>query len=216
MFGSASSIARRLDHGWVGTEHFLLALLVEPSVAAEALADVGVTYARVVDVLQDPTGLLGPNVPHYSPERGLSPNPAAYKLEGRAQGLALARGCRPPEPEHWLLAMVYEEHSLVAALLRHLGASPAAILDALRRRGARVPDVDPPVHRPMRGHRRVEIDEAELQPMIDLLVQRHPPGSEWRWSFNWLPGEPRRARVDSEDGIDLDGILTEVRRGAGP
>jgi hypothetical protein len=64
------------------------------------------------------------------------------------------------------------------------------------------------------GHRRVEVTEAELQPMIDLLVQRHPPGSEWRWGFNWLPGEPRRARVDSEEGVDLDAVLAEVRRGA--
>jgi hypothetical protein len=111
--------------------------------------------------------------------------------------------------------MVHEEGGLASHAWHRLGASPAAILDALRRRGARVPDVDPPVHRPMRGHRRVEIDEAELQPMIDLLVQRHPPGSEWRWGFNWLAGEPRRARVDSEDGLDLDGILAEVRRGAG-
>jgi hypothetical protein len=161
-------------------------------------------------------GLLGPNIQHYSPEHGLSPNPAAYKLEGRVEGLALAWGFRSPEPEHWLLAMVYEEHGLVRVLFRQLGATSAAILDALRRRGARVPDVDPPVYRPMRGHRRVEIDEAELQPMIDLLIQRHPPGSEWRWGFNWLADEPRRTRVDSEDGIDLDGILAEVRRGAGP
>jgi hypothetical protein len=51
--------------------------------------------------------------------------------------------------------------------------------------------------------------------MIALLAERHAPGSEWRWGFNWLPGEPRRARVDSEDGIDLDGILAQVRRGAG-
>jgi ATP-dependent Clp protease ATP-binding subunit ClpA len=216
MLGRASDIARRLDHGWVGTEHFLLALLAKPSVAAEALADVGVTYDRVVDALQGPTGLLWPNFQHYSPERGLSPNPAAYKLEGRAEGLALARGYRSPEPKHWLFAMVYEEHGLVGVLFRRLGTTPAAILDALRRRGARVPDVDPPVYRPMRGHRHVEIDEAELQPMIDLLIQRHPPGSEWRWGFNWLTGEPRRARMDSEDGIDLDGILAEVRRGIGP
>jgi hypothetical protein len=96
MLGSASDVARRLDHGWVGTEHFLLALLTEPSLAAEALADVDVTSDRVVDALQGPTGLLGPNVQHYSPERGLSPNPAAYKLEGRAEGLALAWGFRSP------------------------------------------------------------------------------------------------------------------------
>jgi hypothetical protein len=59
----------------------------------------------------------------------------------------------------------------------------------------------------------------------NLAAARSPSGlvrrpkqydSEWRWGFNWLAGEPRRARVDSEDGIDLDGILAEVRRAAGP
>jgi ATP-dependent Clp protease ATP-binding subunit ClpA len=151
MLGGGSEQARRLDHGWVGTEHLLLALLAEPSVAAEALADVSVTYERVVEALQGPAGLLGPNVQRYTAERGLSPNPAAYKLEGRAEGIALAWGHRPPAPEHWLLAMVYEESGLVAVVLRRLGASPAAILGALRRRGVRVPEIDPPVHRPMRA-----------------------------------------------------------------
>jgi ATP-dependent Clp protease ATP-binding subunit ClpA len=83
MLSSASGIARRLDHGWVGTEHFLLALLAEPSVATEALADVGVAYDRVLDALRGPTGLLGPDVQHYSPERGLSPSPRAYKICAR-------------------------------------------------------------------------------------------------------------------------------------
>jgi hypothetical protein len=215
MLGAAFEQARRLDHGWTGVEHLLLALLARPSVATEALADVGVTYPRVLETLQGPDGLLGPDVQRYSAERGLVASPRADKVCARAEGFALAWGHRTPLPEHWLLAMVYEESGLVLHAWQRLGASWAAILAALRRRGVRVPDVDPPEDRPMRGHRRVEIDEAELRPMIALLAQRQPPGSEWRWGFNWLPGEPRRARVDSEDGIDLDGILAEVRRGAG-
>jgi hypothetical protein len=65
------------------------------------------------------------------------------------------------------------------------------------------------------GHHRIEVTEAELQPVLDLLTRKHPPGSAWRWAFNWLPGEPRRAHVDAEEGIDLDRILAEARGRAG-
>jgi hypothetical protein len=139
---------------------------------------------------------------------------AAYKLEARAEGLALAWGHRWPEPEHFLLAMVYADDG-VAARLHHLGASQPAVLEALRRRGVRVPEVEPPAYRPWRGEHRVEVDQAELQPLIDLLIRQHPPGSEWRWGFNWLPGEPRRARVDAEEGIELGEVLAQARRRAG-
>ena len=44
--------ARWLEHGWVGPEHFLLALLAESSVASEALAELGVTYDEYVEHLR--------------------------------------------------------------------------------------------------------------------------------------------------------------------
>jgi Clp amino terminal domain, pathogenicity island component len=213
VLGRAADQARRLDHGWVGPEHYLLALLAEPSVATEALAELGVTYERLDDLLRNQEEEPEWAPPRYEQAKGLSPNPAAYKLQARAEGLALAGGHRWPGPEHFLLAMVYEDDG-VATWLHHLGASQAAILEALRRRGVGVPEVEPPVYRPWRGHRRVEVDEAQLQPLIDLLIQQHPPGSQWRWGFNWLPGEPRRARVDAEEGIDLDEVLAEAGRRA--
>ena len=214
MLGRAADQARRLDHGWVGPEHYLLALLAEPSVATEALAELGVTYDRLDDHLRNQEEAPEWAPPRYEPAKGLSPNPAAYQLQARAEGLGLAWGHRWPEPEHFLLAMVYEDDGVVARL-HALGASQPAILEALRRRGVRVPEVEPPHYRPWRGHHRVELDEAELRPLIDLLIQQHPPGSEWRWGCNWLPGEPRRARVDAEEGIDLDEALAEARRRAG-
>lgn len=211
MLGPAAGQARRLDHGWVGPEHYLLALLAAPSVATEALGELGITHQRLVDDLASLA--VGPEWPRYD-AKGLSPNAAAYKLEARAEGLALAFGHRSPEPEHWLLATIYHDSDWVVGRLHHLGATQLAILDALRRRGVRVPEVDPPGYRPWRGHHRVEVDEAELKPLIDLLIQQHPPGSQWRWRFNWLPGVPRRAWVDSEEGIDLDEVLAEARRRA--
>jgi Clp amino terminal domain, pathogenicity island component len=213
MLGRASEQARRLDQGWVGPEHYLLAVLAEPSAATEALAELGVTYDRLVEQLRHERGDPDWPPPRYDQAKGLSPNPAAYRLEGRAEGLALAWGHRSPTPEHWLLAMLYEEYG-VAVRLHPLGASQAAILEALRRRGVGVPEVDPPAYRPWRGHHRVEVEEAELGPLLDLLGQQYPPGSQWRWGINWLPGEPRRARVDAEEGIDLEEVLAQARRQA--
>jgi hypothetical protein len=59
----------------------------------------------------------------------------------------------------------------------------------------------------------VPVQVGELLPvaLLDLLGREHPPGSEWRWGFNWLPGEPRRARVDAEEGVDLATALAQRR-----
>ena len=210
----AGEVARRLEQSWIGPEHVLLALFDEPSVAAEALEELGVSRERVEEDARSGSR-SDPPPPPYAPGIGLSPNPAWYKLTGCAEGLALASGRRRPEPEHYLLAMVYGEHS-VAPLLHRAGSSQQALLEALARRGVQVPEVDPPEFRPWRGHHRVEVTEAELQPLIDVLSERHPPGSEWRWGFNWLSdapaeGQPRRAWVGGEEGIDFEAALATAR-----
>jgi ATP-dependent Clp protease ATP-binding subunit ClpA len=216
----AGDVARRLNHGWIGTEHVLVALFDEPSPATEALEELGVTRERAEETARA-MGRGDPPPSRYDPAKGLSPNPAWYKLTGCANGLALAAGRRHPEPEHLLLAMVYGEHT-VPELLHEAGASEQALLDALARRGVTVPAVDPPVHQPMRGHHRIDVTEAELKEVIKVLGERHPPGSEWRWGFNWYPagpddqGGPRRAWVGAEEGVDLtDALATARARAAG-
>ena len=211
----AADEARRLEHGWIGPEHVLLALFAEPSVAVEALEEVGVTREQVEEKARA-MGRSDPPPSRYEPGQGLSPNPAWYKLTGCAKGLALASGHRPPRPEHFLLAMIYSEQ-MIAPLLHQHGSSQQPLLEALARRGVPVPEVDPPTYRPWRGQQRIEVTEAELEPVIDVLTERHPPGSEWRWGFNWLPDDPdgrRRARVDGEEGIDLDAALAAARKRA--
>ncbi len=108
--------------------------------------------------------------------------------------------------------MVYDAGS-IPSLLQVFGVTQGSVLDELRSRGVRVPDVDPPLYKPWRGHRQALVTGDELGAVLRLLRLAHPPGSEWRWGFNWLPGEPKRARVDSEDGIDLDAIVRKVRSG---
>jgi ATP-dependent Clp protease ATP-binding subunit ClpA len=210
--------ARRLDHGWVGIEHVLLALFAEPSPATEALQELGVTrdlaeeHARTV-------GRAEPPGPAYDPAKGLSPNPAWYMVTGCATGLALAAGRRHPKPEHFLLAMLYRESDPIAELLHAAGTSARALVDALARRGVAVPAVDPPVYRPLRGHHRIDVTEAELKGVLKVLLERHPAGSEWRWGFNWYPddpqGGPRRAWVGGEEGVDLEDALATARARAG-
>ena len=121
-----------------------------------------------------------------------------------------------------MLAMVYGEHA-VGPLLHEAGASEQALLDALARRGVAVPAVDPPVYRPWRGHHRIDVTEAELKGVLEVLGERHPPGSEWRWGFKWRwgfnwyradpddEGGPRRAWVGGEEGIDLEDALATAR-----
>ena len=209
----AGSVAQRLDQGWIGPEHVLLALFDEPGPATEALEELGVTRELVEETVRGYSG-GDPPPPAYDPEQGLSPNPAWYGLTGCAKGLALASGRQRPRPEHFLLAMVYGEHT-VGPLLHELGSGERALLDALARRGVPVPEVDPPVYRPLRGFHRLEVTEAELKPVIDVLVERYPPGSGPEWGFNWLgdpdAGGPRRAWVGGEEGVDLDAALTTAR-----
>jgi hypothetical protein len=214
----AGDAARRLEQGWIGPEHVLLALFDEPSVATEALEELGVTRELVEETVRGYSD-SEPPPPPYDPEQSLAPNPAWYRLTGCAKGLALASGRGRPGPEHYLLAMVYDEHG-VSPLLRELGSTERALVDALARRGVPVPEVDPPVFRPWRGFHRIEVAEAELKPVIDVLSERYPPGSAPEWGFNWLPGDPdsagpRRAWVGGEEGVDLDAALATARERAG-
>jgi hypothetical protein len=213
----AADVARRLEQGWIGTGHVLLALFDEPGPATEALEELGITRELVEETVRGHSD-SDPPPPSYDPEKGLSPNPAWYKVTGCAKGLALASGRRQPEPEHYLLAMVYDEHA-VSPLLRQVGSSERALVEALARRGVRVPEVDPPVFRPWRGFHRIEVTEPELEAIIHVLDERYPPGSGPGWGFNWLgdpeAGGPRRAWVGGEEDVDLDAALATARERAG-
>lgn len=114
---------------------------------------------------------------------------------------------------------MYAGHT-VAPLLDGLGSSQGALLEALARRGVDVPEVDPPEHRPMRGYHQIEVDQAELRPAIDVLIERHRPGSEWRWASTGCPATRSRdslgARVGAEEGIDLHAALATARGQATP
>jgi len=56
------------------------------------------------------------------------------------------------------------------------------------------------------------VARSEWQAVVDLLCERHPPGSEWRWGFNSRRDRPGRVQFVAEDGIRLDAIVAEARR----
>ena len=202
--------ARQLDHGWIGPEHHLLAILATPNVASDALADVGITYGH----LRERLGSLryDPDIPtprFNKARKGVSPNPAANKLIGCARGFAVSAGLKSPRPEHWLIAMLYLD-CRGAMWLQAFGVSARAAVDALASRGVCVPELAPIEYQPWRGQRTVYVSKKELQPIPDLLIEKHPPGSGLKWGFNWV-GKPRRGRISTEEGIDLDAIVAQVR-----
>jgi Clp amino terminal domain, pathogenicity island component len=207
--------AARLDHSYIGSDHYLLALLATPSIASETLEELGITYERVVESVRGRETHIAARSDEEPQRRELSPTPDAYGLMGRAEAFAATAGDRRPRPEHWLLAIVWSSTGSSVTTLHHLGAPQPAVLDGLRRRGVPVPEVEPPLYRPWRGGGEVEVSEEELQPLLDVLRQMHPPGSEWRWGFNWTRDEPRRARVVAEDEIDLEAALRESRHRTG-
>jgi hypothetical protein len=204
----AADQARLLDHGWIGPGHFLLAVLAKPNVASETLSGLGVTYERLLERVRsrtpDPDLPPPPTAKHWT-----KLNPAAHRLAGWAGGFAAGAGPGAPRPEHWLLALLYAG-AWGDMELHSLGVGAKAVVAALATRGVRVPDHPPVEHRQWRGVHNVYVAEEERRPIVRVLLDRHPPGSEWRRGFN-LVGEPRRCRISAEEGIDLDAIVAEVR-----
>lgn len=84
MLAKAFDQARLLEHSWVGPEHFLLAVLADPSVAAEALAELGVSHVRLTEYLRSLSH--EPPLSPLDPNTAPSLNPAAYNVMGWVQG----------------------------------------------------------------------------------------------------------------------------------
>lgn len=182
---------------WVGPGHVVLALLSGDSLAARVLNEAGLDHGRALELL--------PRHGRPGQHRGGGfDSPAFHKLYGIATGLALAVGERVPSPEHWLIALAHDaEVERGATPLHPFGVSPGQVLEALRRHGVPVPPLDAPEHVPWRGRHQIVVPAAALQAVLDRLNAAHPPGSEWRWAWNWVDDDLGRAVITAEEGIDL-------------
>src|SRR5262249_5050980 len=125
-------------------------------------------------------------------------------------GIRVRRRRGTQEPAHRALAdcdaLRGRHRSHVAASVRSKRPGRGRRLAS---RGMSVPEFAPVEYQPWRRPRTVYVSKKELQPILDLLSKKHPPGSEWKWGFNWV-GKPRRGRISAEEGIDLDAIVAEA------
>lgn len=210
MFSRASDEAAKARQNWLGPCHYLLAVLAEPCPASEVMAELGVTYDALAAEVSRMNIVNGKRL-RYSRSRWTKSNPASHAVSGWAHGFAAASGREHPTPEDWLLATLYRNNDMVGSILIGLGTSAAAVVEALRRRGVRVPDFLPAESRPWRNPREVEVERAEWQSVVDVLSRVHPPGSEWQWGFNQRRDRPGKVQFLAEEGIDLDAIVAEAR-----
>ena len=123
---SAAGIARLYGHGYVGSEHLLLALLAqEDGEPARILSSMGLglSRARSLTVLLRGCGTRGARLP-----QGLSPK--AARVLRRAAEKAKLDHCRRIWPEHMLAALAEEPSTGAWRILAMAGISPQGILAA--------------------------------------------------------------------------------------
>jgi Clp amino terminal domain, pathogenicity island component/Antitoxin FitA-like, ribbon-helix-helix len=118
VLAAASREAHALGHDSVETEHVLLALLGEGSVAA-SLEAAGISTDDVREAI------AGQLARGESVEPGARPfGPGAKRLLERALRESLAEGEGVIAPEHLLLAVAGDDRALAGEVLRELGANP--------------------------------------------------------------------------------------------
>jgi hypothetical protein len=194
--------AERLGHDFVGPEHGVLAVLRgDPTdVARLSLEDIGITTGSVERLL----GRMIEADPRATREQapGISPNPAWYRVMGRAEGFAASLGTGDVRPLDLVLALLWTRRPF----LDHPAPSREALVEALAQRGARLPPTPlPELDRQPRFTQIVEFPRSCLTAVLGLLHERHPVGGGPTYGFNHDGGE--RAWVNAEDGIDLQAIV---------
>src|SRR5688572_29464091 len=112
--------ARRLNHGYVGTEHVLLALLIDRPLA---LAGLGVSAETVRDevdklVTRGPTAVTRAELPL---------TPRARRVLGHAETEARILNQAAVEPDHLLLGLISEPDGVAGKVLRNLGLDLAQV-----------------------------------------------------------------------------------------
>lgn len=115
----ATRISKSLHHSYIGTEHILLGLLKEGTgVASQVLADNGVEYDKVLELIEE---LIAPGNAVAVLEDGLSPR-AAHVLEV-SKAEAARFHSEKIGTEHLLIAMIKEAECVASRLLNTLSVN---------------------------------------------------------------------------------------------
>jgi ATP-dependent Clp protease ATP-binding subunit ClpC len=125
VLGQSETEAHRLGHGFVGTEHILLALFEVPDgLAVKVLDAVGLSKPmvdeQVLELIKRATASEGGKLP-FTPR-------AKAVLRGAVE-VALQLGHNYIGTEHLLLGLFGDEDSIAGKVLRDLGASYDVVRD---------------------------------------------------------------------------------------
>lgn len=210
IMGLAFQEAIRLEHSFVGDEHFLLVLLQPSSEteAARALRSCGVTHEAVSAEFARVMRKSDPPPRPFDPEAGILLGSGGARLLARAEGLAAGLGDPVPREEHVLLAYLWDYWE--EWLLNHCGTTRAAVYEQLREQGVKVPSVPlPPTHVPPPGrHQRVDVPPERLAEMLSACHGLLPEESEWGWNVD--SANARAWVAATGDDFDLERLVEEV------
>lgn len=121
----AEDEAKRLNHGYVGTEHLLLGLIREgQGVAARALAEVGINFNQVKSEIER---VIGRGEQMIEGKLGFTPR--SKKVLNLAIDEARLLGHNYIGTEHLLLGLIREGEGIAARILKELGVD----LEVIRR-----------------------------------------------------------------------------------
>lgn len=173
----------------MGPEHTLLGILRgDPEdVARRALEQAGVDAAMVEGwiIKMDTAGAPASKA---EGEAGVRPNPMWYTIEGRAEGMALALGAERARAVHFLLALLWDQRRW--HFTEEPGVSREAIVAALAELGVPLPAAPlPEVERKLDFTPYVEFPRGKASEVLELLAERHPPGSGPTFGFNYKDDE---------------------------
>lgn len=180
MVSAAFEEAVRLGSGHAGPEHFLLALLRpdQHTLAAAVLRGCGADYDRLSSVLARAAAERP-----VEGDAGVTLNPVAHELIGRAEGLAAGLGAEEVEPEHLLLALVWaaqRDWPLAAA-----GTTREAVYEQLRAHGVGLAVPLPPSRpRPEGAEQCVYFPQVQLRDVLAGLPALLPPDADWGWNVD--------------------------------
>lgn len=185
--------AKRLHSTAIGPEEFVLAILhpeAGESIAARALRDCGISreaLARLTEAKRSEEEIEG----------GPQLNPAAYRFEGTAEGIAAGLGALEATPEHLILAFIWDP-DWSSPQLEQVGTSREAVRSRLAELGVELPQAELPVPDPRRWGPRVDVPLDELWILLRELPYVLPRGAQFSFNHDWKKGWLRPT-----EGVDL-------------
>jgi hypothetical protein len=214
-WSEAAAFARELGVGYVGTDMLLLGLTRTDGVAAEVLAEAGVTEEAVAKLIRD-INRAGEAPATEQELANPRPTPAAQHARGRAEGFGIALGIESASVR-LLLALAYDRNGLHSSTLHHIGADRAAIVRALADRGILVPPTPPAPDRAPFSVSVILPDEQARVVARELAKRSTEDMDFWfdawgsgRWGYGGVEGRPGDARISGEEQINLPALVREI------